>query len=289
MHKLKLKSSSNYFVELYTDIVFRQFENDQPLPGNRQLKFDFLQPKTVKSTPLIIFIKGGGFLNMHKSKYLPQLVSFAQKGFSVASIQYRTSNEAKFPAQLYDVKAAVRYFRANAKRYNIDPESIGVWGNSAGGHLASLLGTTNNNPAFEGEGEYLDVSSEVKAVVNWYGVIDMLKMPNSRADSHSSLLIGGPVYEEIEKVVLANPITHINENTPPFLVMHGDTDKVVPLQQSELLYRALKEKNRKVDYYVVEGGEHSFLQFSTKTDALSIVYDFFEKYLCGHGQLLNSQ
>ncbi|AZV59459.1 alpha/beta hydrolase [Peribacillus frigoritolerans] len=280
MNKIKLNNPSNSFVELYTDIVFRQFENNQPLSGNKQLKFDYLQPKTDYSTPLIIFIKGGGFLNMYKSKYLPQLIYFAQKGFAIASIEYRTSNEAKFPSQLYDVKAAVRYFRANAKRYNIDSENIGVWGNSAGGNLASLLGTTNNNKEFEGQGEHLEFSSEVKAVVDWYGVIDMLKMPDTHPDSPSSLLVGGHVVEEWEKVKQANPITHINQYTPPFLIMHGDSDQVVPVQQSHLLYQALKEKNRNVEYYVVEGGEHSFLQFSTKTNALSIVYDFFRKHLC---------
>lgn len=216
---------------------------------------------------------------MFKSKYLPQLISFAQKGFAIASIEYRTSNEAKFPSQLYDVKAAVRYFRAHADQYNIDPDNIGVWGNSAGGNLASLLGTTNRNPEFEGKGEYLNVSSEVKAVVNWYGVIDMLKMPDTRSDSYSSLFIGGPVTEELEKAKNANPITHIDEHTPPFLIMHGDSDKVVPLLQSELLYQALKEKDKEVEYFVVEGGEHSFLQFSTRTDALSIVFEFFNRHL----------
>lgn len=280
MNTIKLNDPSIYFVELYTDIVFRQFENNQPLPGNKQLKFDYLQPKTDKSTPLIIFIKGGGFLNMYKSKYLPQLISFAQKGFAIASIEYRTSNECNFPSQLYDVKAAVRYFRANAKRYNIDPENIGVWGNSAGGNLAALLGTTNNNPEFEGQGEHLEFSSEVKVVVDWYGVVDMLKMPDTSPGSLCSLFLGGPVEVEWEKAKMANPITHINQSTPPLLIMHGDADKVVPIAQSNLLYQALKEKNKSVEYYVVEGGEHSFLQFSTKTNALSIVCDFFKKHLC---------
>ncbi|WP_318503855.1 alpha/beta hydrolase [Bacillus sp. T3] len=167
------KSFQDQNVDLLPNIVYSE-------TANKSLKLHLLIPKHLdENLPLIIFIKGGGWGMHHPQKtfrFIPQLVPFAKNGYVVASVEHRTSHDAKFPAQLHDIKAAVRYLKENAARYHIDPARVGVWGSSSGGHLAALLGTSGSVEHLEGNEGTRNTSSSVQAVVDWYGPTDFSQM-----------------------------------------------------------------------------------------------------------------
>ena len=195
------------------------------------------------------------------------------------------SQHAIFPAQIQDCKAAVRYLRTNAQKYNLDPNRFAAWGGSAGGHLAAMLGTTGDVNEFD-VGENLGVSSRVQAVVDYFGptdLIDVHRLPDgtvrSSPESPVSKLIGGPVQDNLEKAKKANPIIYITKNDPPFLIIHGDKDKTVPLHQSELLEAALKKAGVPVTFYTVKDGGHSDPNFFRDPNVYKLTREFFEKNL----------
>ena len=166
------------------------------------------------------------------------------------------------------MKAAVRWLRANAETYRLDPNRFAVWGSSAGGHLVAMLGTAGDVDTFE-VGENLEVSSKVQAVVDYFGPTDFLQMDAQRfpdglvhdaPDSPESQLVGGPIQEHKGRVAKANPITYVSKNDPPFLIIHGDQDKLVPYQQSVLLNKALEEVGVPVTFYKVEGDGHGWFR-----------------------------
>jgi acetyl esterase/lipase len=249
--------------------------------GHARQKLDLYIPKSKKKTPLIILIHGGGFRGGDADTMNP--APFLAEGFAAASINYRLSGDAVFPAQIEDCKAAVRWLRHNASKYNIDPDRFGVWGTSAGGHLAAMLGTTGETRIFD-VGENLEVSSQVQAVADWFGPTDFLQMDAHRLStgmvhngggSPESQLIGGPLQQNKEKVAAANPITYITATAPPFLIAHGDSDPLVPHHQSELLEAALKKAGTPVTFYTVKGGGHGF----RNATADEMRRKFFAKYL----------
>jgi acetyl esterase/lipase len=213
---------------------------------------------------------------------------FLDKGYAVASINYRLSQHTAFPAQINDCKAAIRWLRANAKTYNLDPERIGVWGASAGGHLAALMGTSGGVEDLEGKGGDADQSSRVQAVVDFFGPTDFLQMdahavPGARLkhdspDSPESRLIGGAIQENVEKVGRANPIKYVTKDAPPFLIVHGEQDPLVPCHQSELLYEALKQARCDVTFYKIAGAGHGSAEFNTDM-VRAAVQAFFDKHL----------
>ena len=229
--------------------------------GNR---LDLYLPKADAPLPLVIWIHGGGW--EAGSKEDAPGFGLLNKGYAFASINYRLSQEAKFPAQIEDCKAAVRFLRANAKKYNLDPDHIGVWGASAGGHLVALLGTTGSVKELEGDGPNKDVSSAVQAVVDWFGPTDMLQMAKQAvekpvfdadsADSPVGRLFGGPVQEHKDLADKANPIHFIGKDAAPFLIFHGDKDNIVPLGQSKILDEALKAAKVESTLVVIEGAGH---------------------------------
>jgi acetyl esterase/lipase len=250
--------------------------------GHERQKLDLYLPKAKEKLPLIIRIHGGAWLAGSKDMEGPQ--DYVSDGFVVASINYRLSQHAIFPAQIQDCKAAVRYLRANAQKYNLDPNRFGVWGPSAGGHLAALLGTTGDINEFD-VGENLSVSSRVQAVVDYFGPTDFLQMeahrlPNgmhhNMPDSPESKLIGGSIADHPEKVAKANPITYITKDAPPFLIVHGDADPLVPHHQSEILEAALKKAGVPVTFYTVKGGGHGGFN---DPNVPRLTREFFEKNL----------
>ena len=250
--------------------------------GHARQKLDLYVPDEGENLPLIIWIHGGAWRGGNKTRYVP--MAYLKSGYAGASINYRLSQHAIFPAQIEDVKAAVRWLRANAETYRIDPSRFAVWGSSAGGHLVAMLGTTGDVNEFE-VGENLEVSSRVQAVVDYYGPTDFLQMDAHRLpdglvhdapDSPESKLIGGPIQEHKDRVAKANPITYVSEDDSPFLIIHGDRDKLVPYQQSVLLKDALEKASVPVTFYKVEGGGHGWFR-DPKVPELTKA--FLEKHL----------
>jgi acetyl esterase/lipase len=247
--------------------------------GHERQQLDlYLPEKSDGPRPLIIWIHGGAWRGGSKDKC--PAVPFVARGYAVASINYRLSQHAVFPAQIEDCKAAVRWLRAHARKYGLDPERFGAWGASAGGHLAALLGTAGDVKDLEGQGGNLDQSSRVQAVVDWFGPTDLLKMGGSHDNPKSpeSLLIGGPVQQHKEKAARANPITYVTRDDAPFLILHGDKDPTVPYNQSELLAEALKKAGVEVTLRRVAGAGHGGKDFNSPENR-RLMEEFFDRHL----------
>lgn len=251
--------------------------------GHERQKLDlFIPAGATHPLPLIIWIHGGAWKAGSKEQ-CPAL-RYLERGYAVASINYRLSQHAIFPAQIVDCRAAVRWLRAHAKENHLDPERFAAWGSSAGGHLVALLGTSGGVKEFE-TGENPKFSSRVQAVVDFFGPTDFTQMSkyslrnapfdHDAAESPESQLIGGAIQQNKDKAAKANPITYVSKDDPPFLIMHGDKDNVVPYQQSELLRDALQKAGVPVTFKIVAGAGHGF--GGREIDAQ--VAEFFEKHL----------
>jgi acetyl esterase/lipase len=250
--------------------------------GHERQKLDLYLPKQSEGAPplpLIVWVHGGAWLAGSKEN-CPS-ARFLQQGYAAASINYRLSQHAIFPAQIEDCKAAIRFLRANAEKYNIDPNRIGVWGASAGGHLVALLGTPGDVKELD-KGPNLHVSSRVQAVCDYFGPTDLTKMSDFESsmdhdapDSPESQLVGGPVQKNKEACKRSNPITYVSKDDPPFLICHGDKDMLVPHNQSVLLNAALKKAGVNVKFHTVKGGGHGFRD----QEADRMVQEFFDKHL----------
>ncbi len=234
--------------------------------GHERQKLDLYLPDAGNNLPLLIWVHGGAFRMGSKEgkEFDPVPLEYVDQGYAVASLNYRLSQHAIFPAQIQDCKAAVRWLRAHAAAYRLDPNRFGAWGPSAGGHLVSMLGTAGHVTEFE-VGEHLDVSSRVQCVVDYFGPTDFLQMDAQRLpdgmvhdtpDSPESQLIGGPIQENKEKTAKANPVTYVTKEAPSFLVVHGNQDPLVPYQQSVLLVNALLVAGADVKFYTVIGAGH---------------------------------
>lgn len=250
--------------------------------GHERQKLDLYVPDTGENLPLVIWIHGGAWRGGDKKNYIR--MEYLKAGYAGASINYRLSQHAIFPTQIEDVKAAVRWLRANAQTYRLDPDRFAAWGSSAGGHLVAMLGTAGDVDEFE-VGENLEVSSRVQAVVDYFGPTDFLQMDAHRfpdglvhdsPDSPESQLVGGPIQKHKDRVARANPITYVSEDDSPFLIIHGDRDKLVPYQQSVLLKDALEKAGVPVTFYKVEGGGHGWFR-DPKVPELTKA--FLEKHL----------
>ena len=258
--------------------------------GHERQKLDLFVPEKGENLPLVVWIHGGGWVG--GSKENPPALGFTRSGYAVASINYRFSQHAVYPAQIEDCKAAIRWLRANAAKHRINPDKIGVWGASAGGHLVALLGTTGDVKEFD-KGENLGQSSRVQAVCDVFGPTDFLEYynyanaklvaPSVLPDDANSLLVrlvGGKLSEKKDVVAKANPITYVTKGDAPFLIMHGDKDLLVPLHQSEILEKALKKADVPVTLYVEKGSGHGL----RGPEVGKMVAAFFEKHLKANGE-----
>ena len=230
--------------------------------GHPRQALDLYLPDLGHAMPLIVWIHGGAFRMGGKEDRVP--LEMLEQGYAIASLNYRLSQHALFPAQIEDCKAAVRWLRAHADTYGLDLLRFASWGESAGGHLAAMLGTAGHERSFE-VGEQLDRSSCVQAVLDFFGPTDFLQMDAQRlpegmvhdaADSPESQLVGGPIQERPAKVARANPVTYVTPEAPPFLIVHGDRDPLVPYGQSLLLVDALRAAGVPVTFYTVVGAGH---------------------------------
>lgn len=240
---------------------------------------------------VVVIIYGSAWFanNMKQMAFQAIGKPLLDRGFAVVSVNHRSSGEAKFPAQINDVKAAIRFIRGNADKYKLDTSFIGITGFSSGGHLSALAGTTNGVKShtvggrtveIEGNiGEYTSCSSRVDAVVDWFGPIDMTHMENCNttkgADSPEAALIGGAPADNPELLALLNPMTYIDKDDPKFVVIHGDADSVVPNCQSIYFSEALKGAGLLDEFISVPGGEHGPVTFNETT--FKKMTDFFAR------------
>ena len=238
--------------------------------GHERQKLDlYLPEKSAGPLPLVVWVHGGGWQNGSKDQCLPLRLGFTGRGYAVASLNYRLSGHAIFPAQIEDCQAAVRWLRDHAKDYGLDPERFAAWGSSAGGHLVALLGTAGDSTEFAPTPRP-KTSARVQAVCDFYGPTDLLKfaatpgyVSHAKPDSPESKLLGGPVLELPVQAKRANPLTFVGADDPPFFILHGSADPVVPPQQSALLHAALQAAGIPSVHRAITGAKHGGPEFST--------------------------
>lgn len=233
-------------MKFYLDIPFT-------FPGNVTKTFDLIVPEgDPHNIPLLVWIHGGAWCGGEKRVY-NDFERFTHRGFAVLSLDYRLSQDAPFPAQLIDCKTAIRWARAHAEAYGYNADTITVGGSSAGGHLASLLGVTNGVRAYDC-GDYLSYSSDVQAVVDEFGPVNLVtaEMPGLE-EALYALLQNDP-----QKIHDASPLQLVTGKEPPFLILHGTADPLVPMDQSQRFYEKLKAAGVQAQFYAVPGGDHGF-------------------------------
>ena len=278
LHPLHAQPSPFENTTLHQDIIYAA-------PDGNPLKLDLCLPDATGPVPLVIWVHGGGWMAGDKTMALavPLTRKLLHAGIAVASINYRFSNAATFPAQLYDCKAAVRWLRANAATYDIDPKRIAAAGDSAGGQLVALLGTTADRPKLEGDEGNPGVSSRVVAVCDFFGPADFANWnkdnPKPQAVENPSdpiaKLIGGTIADNLDKARAASPVTYVDAKSSPFYILHGDADDTVPIAQSMMLNDALKQAGVPSTLYIVHGEGHEF----KSPAAFARAFDFLKHYL----------
>ncbi|MFZ2490867.1 MAG: alpha/beta hydrolase [Thermoanaerobaculia bacterium] len=274
-------SGPTYDVEVQRDITYG-------VVGATALKLDLLRPRglTGVRVPVVVFVHGGGWSSGDKAGGIGQLTPLVRRGYVGATINYRLSGAAKFPAQIEDAKCAIRYLRANAASLGIDPDRIGVWGSSAGGHLVALLGSTGDVEAWNASGGWPGVSSRVQAVADWYGPSNLNTMgPQSlpcsginhdAATSPEGQLLGCAIPSCPDRAAAASPVTYVTADDAPTLLMHGTNDCTVPPGQSQELYDALRATGVDATLVFLAGAGHGGPEFAA---ASGMVIEFFDRQL----------
>lgn len=255
-----------------------------------QLKMDiYIQGGSDAPKPAVVYVHGGGWTGGDKSggaggQDFPELLS---RGYIVVSLNYRLAPEYKFPAQIEDVKCAIRSLRAHAQQYHIDPTKIGAWGGSAGGHLVSLLGLANSSAGFD-MGQYLSESSRVQAVVDYYGPSDL--MASGLGNPQRDLV--DQVFGSAYALKSASPVTYITPDDPPFLIVQGELDRIVPPSQSQELYDRLTAAGVPTTLIMVANAGHGFTPVGgsispSRGEITKTMADFFDVHL--KGQSVNAR
>lgn len=262
-------------IDAINGVVYSQIKSTRSI---RQLHMNLLVPRTDALKPAILCFPGGGFTSADYEKFIEMRMALAEAGFVVAATEYRVVPNT-FPAPLQDGKAAVRYLRAHAAEYGINPERIGVLGDSAGGWMAQMMGVTNQQPQFD-QGDFLEQPSHVQAVVSIYGISNLLNIgegfdENAQAVHQSpavteALLVHGVAFHDFagatigsnpEKALAASPMGYLSGDKPPFLLMHGDRDTLVSPQQSIQMYEALQQNHADAELVILEGAGHGGLHW----------------------------
>ena len=268
-------------IDVLRDVVFGK-------GGDRELTMHIVVPKKKSDSPspVYVWIHGGGWQGGTKETGVWKLAPLVRDGFVGATIEYRLTAEAPFPAQIQDCKCAIRYLRAHADKFNIDPDRIAVGGSSAGGHLAALMGTSGGVKELEGSGGWADQSSAVQAVVDLYGPTDFkafvstpgYESHNRDGSPESKLLGGGEVLPNEAGIRRVNPITYVDPSDPPFLIFHGSKDRTVPPNQSEALHKALQSKGVESTLSIIDGAGHGGPEFANP-EIRNAQRDFLGKHL----------
>ena len=249
--------------------------------GELSLKLDVYLPTEIEDPTLIVWVHGGAW--RRGSKDNPGILPLVDKGYAVASVDYRLTPVAPFPANVHDIKAAIRYLRANADLYGYAEDGFVISGASAGGHLAALVGVTNGHKEVERTvGNHLNVSSDVAAIVDFYGASNLTTILKQSTPHGLSvrvpaleLLIGGHPDDVTEAAKLASPVFHVDENDPPLLLIHGDQDPQMPINQAHELYGVYQDKDLPVEYEVIYGAAHGGKAFYDE-ERMALV-DYFLK------------
>ncbi len=264
-------------VDVQRDLVYKTI-------NGQALRLDIYSPKSITHPlPVVLWIHGGGWSKGRKEQKPP--VNLMAKGYIIVSIDYRLSYDAPFPAQIEDCKAAVRWLRANAAAYHIDPDHIGAWGHSAGGHLAALLGTSGDVAALEGAGDNPSFSSRIQAVCDMSGPSDILRLyenvskategSSRRAKTYVEQFLGGKGEQLEAQAIAASPITYVSKDDAAFLVIHGENDMSIPVSQSELFVEKLKAAGVDATLEVARGRGHGVGGPKFAGD----ITNFFDKHL----------
>jgi acetyl esterase/lipase len=270
-----MAAGSPFAAAIIPDVLYRAVDGIT-------LMAEIVRPDPLPAWPLpaIIYVHGGGWMQGDRTANRNHFL--AEQGFFTLSVDYRLSWQAPFPAQLEDVRAAVRWVRRQASHYRIDPRRIGIWGHSAGAHLAALVGTTGHLPALPAAVDPDEPSSNVQAVATLACPTDFLQMGgwHEAADSPEARLVGGPIRERVRVVQAASPITYVQPGAPPFLLIHGEDDDVVPCGQSALFAQALRAKGNPVTYVTVPNAGHNFgASESSWAEGQRLILDFFQTRL----------
>jgi len=249
-----------------------------------ELKLDLYLPNEAKNSPLVVWVHGGAWRRGSKSS-MP-LTDLVREGFAIASVDYRLSPVAKFPAAIHDIKGAIRFLRAKQGEHGYNAKKIAIAGASAGGHLVALVGTTNGHEELEGDvGGNLDQSSAVQAIVSYYGASNFMTILGQSTPHGLSvrvpaleLFIGGRPEDAPELARLASPVNHVDENDPPLLLIHGDQDPQMPINQSHELHGRYKELGLEATFEVVHGAAHGGKAFHDAR-RVGIVNRFLDRWV----------
>lgn len=255
--------------------------------GELKLKLDLHRPLQDTRHPLIVWVHGGAWRS--GSKESMPLGPLVEAGYPVASVDYRLSTQARFPAQIHDLKAAIRFLRASGSRWNLATKTIIIAGDSAGGHLAALVGVSNHHAELEGTvGTHLAQSSDVQAIVSFYGGSDLTTILQQSTPKGLSvrvpaldLLLGGQPDAVPELARLASPVFHVDPTDPPLLLLHGDQDPQMPINQAHELMGAYRKANLPAQFEVVYGAAHGGAQFYD-AERLAVVKSFLARHLPQH-------
>lgn len=252
-------------------------------PGDEHLQLNLARPKEVKEgakLPAVICIHGGGFRAGKRERWDALCKQLAEQDYVAMTVTYRLAPKHQFPAAVHDVKAAVRWLKANAAKYHVDPERIGVVGDSAGGHLVQYLGVTADVPSLEGTGGNPGQSSRVACVVNYYGPSDLTKSYGKSVDAAEvlPLWLGGDSTKEHKKHIIASPLYWVTPAAAPTLLIHGTKDPYVAYEQATWIHDKLKASEVEVELLTLEGAGHGF-KGDDAAKAEKAMLKFFEKHL----------
>ncbi len=271
-----------YDTRLFCNLAYTHRSTDNS--PDAALYFHLIMPtgKKGEKFPLLVYIGGGSWRTSKPERHLPELNFFAQKGFAVASIQYRTTESSSFPAQIEDVRTSIRYFRSHAEDYNIDPEHIFVMGASAGAYLAAMATILANKPTFRGD-SYPEVSDRIDGAICLYGIFDFsMYMKSIEGDWDKALPIRLfiPQYTP-DALHRADAETYITGKTAPFLLLHGTADMIIPYQQSSHFHDLLEKAGSDVSLYLLNYAKHASEEFS-QPEVQKIELSFMEQILRIH-------
>lgn len=250
--------------------------------GAKELRLDMASPEGEGQYPAILCLHGGGWVGGERQQMKGTIEAMARSGYVAVSPDYRLAPQDRFPAQIEDCKAAVRWLRANAVQYRINPQKIGAFGFSAGGHLACLLGVTGKHDGLEGNGGNADQSSAVQAVVSFFGPTDFTQpvWSDKVIERHLKPFLGGTAEEKKDVYRRASPLTYAGKDAPPFLFVHGTADDIVPIQQSERMLLKLRQAGVSAKLIAVVGEGHGWgWSHEHRLTSLADMMTFFEENL----------